>query len=270
MTRSIQSFKSLAFFLTLTFVLAGGLLNANSPDWITEKYPAYTLRYTLQEENHKNEYLALIDEGIKSVESFFNSPFQKPFEIVIHPDRSSLDAAWQKQFNLPEFKSECWMVASGDAFKLDMISPMLWETESCEHHFTDMEKTQKLITHELVHVFHGQWNKSPDFSETSGMDWFVEGMAAYVSGQCDEGRMSQVRTALEQHKLPEELANFWTGQFKYGLSGSMIMYLDTIYGKQRLLDLLKINCLKDLLAELDTTESVILFGWTQFMNGHFH
>ena len=112
MTRLVQSFKSLAFFLTLAFVLTGGILYAKSPDWITEKHPAYTLRYTLQDECNKNEYLALFEEGIKSVESFFNTPFQKPFEISIHPDRSSLEEAWQKQLNLPEFKSECWMVAS--------------------------------------------------------------------------------------------------------------------------------------------------------------
>lgn len=270
MTRLIQSVKSLAFILTLGFVLAGGFLHADTPDWITEKYPAYTIHYTLQDECNKLEYLSLINEGIKSVESFFNSPFQKPFEVIIHPDRHSLETAWQKQLNLPEFKSECWMVASGDAYRLDMISPLLWERESCEHRFADKDKTRKLIIHELVHVFHGQRNISPDFSELSGMDWFVEGMAAYVSGQCDEDRLAQVRTALEQHKLPEDLENFWTGSFKYGLSGSMIQYLQTIYGKQRLADLLKINSLKDLLAELDTTESVLLFGWTQFMNGPGH
>ncbi|MFZ4520792.1 MAG: hypothetical protein ACOYNC_03750 [Bacteroidales bacterium] len=49
--------------------------------------------------------------------------------------------------------------------------------ESCEHVYSEKLKTQQIITHELVNVYHGQLNAGPDFSDVSGIDWFVEGLA---------------------------------------------------------------------------------------------
>jgi hypothetical protein len=127
---------------------------------------------------------------------------------------------------MPEFKSECQMVASGIATKLDVISPKMWDTEACEHYYSDNQKTQRLITHELVHVYHGQWNQSPDFSNVEGIDWFVEGLATYASGQCDEQRIADVKKAITENKVPSSLDNFWTGKNKYGLSGSVVQFID--------------------------------------------
>ncbi len=88
-----------------------------------------------------NEDEKLTKNGIVSVTIFFNSPFNKEFDIVIHPNRHSLDSTWQKDWNSPDFKSECWMVGSGVASKLDIISPKIWDTESCEHKYADTAKT---------------------------------------------------------------------------------------------------------------------------------
>ena len=46
------------------------------------------------------------------------------------------------------------MVASGVAARLDMISPMAWDKQACEHSYKEADKTQQLITHELVHIYH--------------------------------------------------------------------------------------------------------------------
>src|SRR6187551_2042138 len=108
---------------------------------------------------------------------FFKSPFKNRFQLFIHPNRQSLDSSWQKDWNMPAFKSECWMVASGIATRLDVISPRRWDKEACEHVYAETKKTQLLITHELIHVYHGQLNTSPDFSNVDGIDWFVEGLA---------------------------------------------------------------------------------------------
>ena len=88
------------------------------------------------------------------------------------------------------------MVASGVASKLDMLSPLQWAKESCEHDYADKLKTQQIIAHELVHVFHGQLNVSPDFSDVTNLDWFVEGLATYASGQLDK-----VRTKPQTHLI---------------------------------------------------------------------
>jgi len=89
----------------------------------------------------KDAYVVLVDNGMHSVKHFFGSPYIKAFNIFIHPNRSSLDSAWQKDWNMPDFKSECWMVASGIATKLDMISPKTWDKEACEHIYVKRLKT---------------------------------------------------------------------------------------------------------------------------------
>ena len=61
-----------------------------------------------------------------------------------------------------------------------------------------------MITHELIHVYHGQLNVSPDFSNTEGIDWFIEGLATYASGQCDSMRISEVKVAIENNKIPQK------------------------------------------------------------------
>lgn len=84
------------------------------------------------------------------------------------------------------------MVASGIATKLDMISPKMWDKESCEHQYAETKKHNSSL-HELVHVYHGQLNASPDFSNVEGIDWFVEGLATYASGQCDSLRIAEIK-----------------------------------------------------------------------------
>jgi hypothetical protein len=177
--------------------------------WLTEKHKGYTLLYSSEDKMNIKEYNKLIKNGITSVKIFFYSSYTKEFNIFIHPGRHSLDSTWQKDWNMPEFKSECWMVASGVALKLDMISPKRWDKEACEHIYSETKKTQQLITHELVHVYHGQLNVSPDFSHVEGIDWFVEGLATFASGQCDSLRIADVKKAIRDNKIPENLDKFW-------------------------------------------------------------
>lgn len=211
------------------------------------------------------DYNQLVEYGIKSVKSFFNATYNKEFNIFIHPNRHSLDSSWQQDWNMPEFKSECWMVASGVATKLDVLSPKLWDKEACEHIYSETEKTQQLIAHELVHVFHGQLNVSPDFSNVEGIDWFVEGLATFASGQCDTLRISEVKKAIIGKTIPENLDNFWTGKIKYGLSGSVVMFIDHKYGRIQLKELLPLNKKAQILSVLKTSESELLNEWKQYI-----
>jgi len=243
------------------------LIDWHIPDnyWLTEKHSGYTLIYTSNDHQNIKAYNTLISDGITSVEAFFNSSFNNEFEIYIHPDRHSLDSTWQEEWNLPDFKSECWMVASGVAHRMDIISPIHWDKEACEHIYSETLKTQQLITHELVHVYHGQKNVSPDFSNTEGIDWFVEGLATYASGQCDSLRLFEVKKAVKDSKIPDNLDDFWSGKIKYGLSGSIVMYMDEKYGRAKLKELLPLNKKTEILTMLKTTESEFLEGWGKYV-----
>ncbi len=247
------------------FFLVGWRPSIN--EWLIESHNDYELSYTKADESNKEDFAVLFDNGITSAKAFFGTSYPKKFDIYIHPNRQSLDSTWRMDWNMPDFKSECWMVASGVASKMDILSPEMWDRDACEHVYAETIKTQQLIAHELIHVYHGQQNASPDFSNTEGLDWFVEGLATYASGQCDSLRIAEVRTAIGQNESPEKLDDFWKGKLRYGLSGSLVMYLDEHYGRDKLKKLLQFNKKSDLLAELSVTESELIDGWKTFAAG---
>lgn len=233
-------------------------------NWIIEKHKGYNLVYTSKDLKNIKEYDQLIENGLISVKEFFHSTYSKTFDVVIHPNRHSLDSTWQKDWDMPNFKSECWMVASGVASKLDIISPKTWDLESCEHKYSETINTQKIVTHELVHVYHGQFNSSPDFSNIEGIDWFVEGLATYASGQLDSLRVLEIKKAISENQIPKSLDDFWKGKLKYGLAGSMVMYIDIRYGRAKLIELLPFNKKVDLLLTLKTSESDLIDDWVSY------
>jgi len=254
-------------FAGLILGLAILISSWNIPDnkWLVKEYEHYTLMYTSADESNIDDYNKLLVSGISSAASFFKSSFTKKFTIIIHPGRNSLDSTWQTEWKMPEFKSECWMVASGMATRLDMISPVLWEKEACEHNYSDKKSTQQLITHEMVHVYHGQANKSPDFSNVEGIDWFVEGLATFVSGQCNSNRIATIKEAINGGQVPKGLDNFWTGKLKYGLSGSMVMFIENKFGRTKLKELLPLTKKSEILSSLQTTEPELLNEWEKYI-----
>jgi hypothetical protein len=248
--------KLLYFLISFVFVLP--------TEWQQKKEKGYILFYKPADQKHIDEYNSLIKNGMKEVKAFFSSGYQNEFAVCVHPDRHSLDSTWQHDWKMPEFRSECWMVASGVADRLDFISPQQWDSLSCEHRYSDKEGLQKLITHELVHVFHGQKNKSRDFSETENLDWFVEGLAAYASGQLD-GKLNEVKQAIQDSAVPLSLNDFWKGKLRYPLSASAVMYIDKTFGRKKLFALLHFTRKSEVLSALLMNEEKFLADWKIFM-----
>lgn len=233
-------------------------------DWFQKKEEGFVTCYKAGDSQYINEYNLFIRKGFKKVKTFFSSSYKNEFVVYVHPDRQSLDSTWQHDWKMPEFKSECWMVASGIANRLDMISPAKWTTQSCEHDYSNREETQRLITHELVHIYHAQHNKSKDFSESENMDWFAEGLATYASGQLTTTKLEQVKQAVKENNVPGSLNDFWKGKMRYQLSGSVILFIDKTYGRKKLISLLPFTKLSEVLSELDTTEEKLLARWNAF------
>jgi hypothetical protein len=236
-----------------------------SDNWLVSKQEGYKIYYKSPDKESFQEYARMIDQAEKQVRAFFNSDFQKEFSVFVHPDRASLDVQLSNDWGMPEFKTECWMVASGVSTKMDILSPKNWDRLACEHSYNDTLKTRQLITHELIHVFHGQQNNSPDFSDVTGIDWFVEGLAVYGSGQYDFERIASVTKAVAEDTYPKTLDDFWTGKLKYGFSGSMVMYIDKKVGRGKLNELLIYNRKIDLLNHLGMSETELLTEWKTFI-----
>jgi len=176
-----------------------------------------------------------------------------------------LTEVWRRDWNAPDFESECWMVASGTASKLSLLSPRTWKSEACEHNPDDARDTRLVVTHELVHVFHGQNNPNPNFDAMDDVGWFVEGLATYASGQLDGSKLAAAREAVEKGKAPDALENAWSGKYRYDVSGSIVKYIDLKFGRKTLLKMLKGTSEKELLGMLNVSETGLLVGWKDFV-----
>lgn len=209
---------------------------------------------------------SLIEKGRKTVGKFFHRKFQQDFEVYLHPNRRSLDSSWEKDWKMPGFKSECWMVASGVANRLDLVSPRSWPAEACDHGTSEEELTL-ILTHELVHVFHAQQNPSKDFGNTEGIDWFVEGLAVYASGQLTPVKIQEVQKAAAAGQTPTSLDDFWKGKLRYQLSGSIVAYIDQQYGRNKLAALLSLTKKSEVLAALAITENELIEAWKHELEG---
>jgi hypothetical protein len=266
--------KKYQFYIMKRSVLAIGLLllgtilfsrqvvaGDDSITWKKLIKKGYSIFFTANDEIEAKRSDIYIQSGINYVASFFDNSFHDTFNVYIFPDRSSLDKQWKKDWNDPAFRSECWMVASGVAYRLDILSSNAWAKEACDHNANDTTETRKVIWHELVHVFHGQYNPDHTFSYIEKLDWLVEGVATFVSGQLDNKRLQRVKQMVIDKKIPASLDDFWKGQDRYGLSGSMAAYIDKKYGRQKLFGLLKQVNKEAVLRALNISEDQLLSDW---------
>ena len=250
--------------MVLLFLIQG-YSRISAQEWHEAKGKLFNINFTAADSVIEPVCEKMLHSGYAAVERFFGKPYQQEFGVFIHPDRHSMDSAWSKDWSIPGFRSECWMVASGVALKLDILSPAKWDIEACEHKQADTRATRKLLTHELVHVFHGQYNASPDFSNVEGIDWFVEGLAVWASGQYEPARISEVKSCIRSGLTPDKLDDFWTGKLKYWFSGTMVMYIDIHFGHAKLIELLPFNHKAQILEALGISEKTLISGWKEFM-----
>lgn len=238
---------------------------AQKPDWQTLQNPKFTLHFTPADKDFSGEAISIFEKGVAEVEAFFGKPFPKKFDIFVFPQRAMLDKQWQQDWGDSTFQSACWMVASGVSHRFDLLSPRVWAAEACEHKASDSVAVFKLFTHELVHVYHGQHCKTPDFAGMDALGWWLEGLAVFTSGQLDEGRLAKVREQVAAGKSPEKLEQFWSGKNKYGLAGSVVAMLDGRFGRKMLADLLPLNSGEEIFKTLGLDENAIRSAWMEFL-----
>jgi hypothetical protein len=197
--------------------------------------------------------------GKAEVERYFGHAFPEPVRLTVAPNRASFDAALPAAWDMG--KSQCWMVGVGVADFLLVLSPQAWAKEACEHDPTDEAKTRRVVVHELTHVFHGQHNPTRDFSGADEIGWFVEGLAVVVSGQLDAEHRGDAAEAIARGAAPASLATAWSGRYRYGVSGSLVRYIEARYGRAMLFDLLPAKRQSDILGRLGVTEAELIQSW---------
>lgn len=195
----------------------------------------------------------------KHIERFFDHTFLTPYRVDISPHRKAFDGSFGTRFGVP--KTEKWMVAAGVSDTLYLLSPQVWKTEAVEHDPADKQHVRDILTHELVHVYHGQYCPKHDFEGMDDLGWLVEGVAVYVSGQLEHSHRDAARKAIAEGVAPTKLANAWSGRYRYGVCGSLVGYVDKRYGRKTLWKLLAITRPDQALGLLGITETQLLEDW---------
>lgn len=191
------------------------------------------------------------------VEAFFGGTFA--------PYRLELAASHAEMERLGGGPLPCFAVGMGTGsllLLLDPSDPARWRTEACAHEHDDEADVDRVIVHELVHVFHGQ--QRPDDRELERAEevgWFVEGLATYASGQLDAEREQQLRAVLAAGQAPRRLADAWAGNARYAVCGSLVRFVDQRLGRAGLKRLLAASTNAELLAALGLTEAELLAAW---------
>jgi len=164
------------------------------------------------------------------------------------------------------------MTGVGGTGAIHVLAPARWgDLASCEGRYTtyaDKEKTQKFITHELTHVFHGQARRKHNLDMANDISWFAEGLATYVSGQLTPSDIHDVQNAVQARTVPGSLngiATFDSILLRYNMMGSLAMYIDRISGRAKLESLMQFDSQKEILSNLGVTEQQFLDGWKLFM-----
>jgi hypothetical protein len=231
--------------------------------WGIKRNAEFTLNFTQHDSSVANSINEELRKGLDKVRDFFNSPYKEKFGVYIFRSRKSLDEEWRKSWGVPDFNSECWMVASGVGSRLDLLSPLNWKNEACEHNASDSIHVNRILTHELVHVYHGQINPNHDFAGMDEMGWFVEGLAVLVSGQLTDSKIYELKEVKAKNLFPLQLKNAWSGKYRYPVCGSLVRFVEKKYGREILFKLMKCTRNDECLKLLKTTEADLLDGWRE-------
>lgn len=224
---------------------------------------SFEVVYSPEDAAIAEEVEVVLQRGMADVEAFFGHPFPAPFEVDVFPDRAALDASFPPEWGMP--RTECWMVAAGVADSLRLLSPRVWHEEACEHDPDDPVHVRGILTHELVHVFHGQHNPTGDFVGADEVGWFAEGLAVLASGQLETGHLAPASEAVERGLAPKSLADAWSGRYRYAVSGTLVAYADATAGRAALFDALQATTQAELLEILGTTERDLLDAWSTWV-----
>jgi len=256
--------RTLALVIGLAWSAPGVAAPADSSlVWREAGGAGYTIHYTDADSAAVRSVSASVRQGMRVVEKFFGAPFPEPFDVRLFPARADLDRWWQAAWGMPDLHSECWMVASGTGPELDVLTPRVWKTEACEHDPADSARTARLLTHEIVHVYHGQHNPRPDFEGLDAIGWFPEGLATYASGQLAHEHAGQAHEAIERGKAPARLEDGWSGKYRYAVSGSLVRYVDAKWGRKAIVLMMADTSEAGILARLHTEEATLLRDWRQ-------
>jgi hypothetical protein len=179
----------------------------------------------------------------------------------VYPDRASLTEYWRSAWSQPALVPECWMIASATRSIAVALSPRVWAQSACGHNASDASYVRRIISHEIVHVLHGQLNPLPEVNSVASLKWLTEGLAFYAAGQLDDAGRAQLRALIAAGYAPTSLESILTGQGGYGAAASIMAYIDRRFGRATVRSLTRAGSTAEALTMLGVSEAALLQGW---------
>ncbi len=210
-------------------------------------------------------YVRMAEEAERRIAAFFGKGFRKTLTIQICSSRAAFDRALAKAWGMPA--TQPWMVGAAGADRVYFLSPRVWKAEAHEHDPNDAGAMSRLVAHELVHAYHAQFNPTRDLDGLDPMAWFVEGLATFVSGQESTQHAGRAKALLTSSSFPNSLETIWAGPSRYALAGSLVRFVETRFGRPRVVRLLSATTNAEALQVLGTTESELLREWKAWLAG---
>lgn len=201
--------------------------------------------------------------GATLAESFFGAPFPRPVAVRVFPDRASFDRHLRDAWGMVDVA--CWMVGGAEEGGLVLLSPRVWREEACDHDPADAAHLRDLIAHELIHVYHMQVNATDAFDGVDGLDWLVEGVATWASGQLERSHMARAREAVATGAAPATLGDAWSGPYRYGVAGSLAAFVGERVGAEGRRALLEATTLAEVLRAVGLSEEELLAEWAAWV-----
>jgi hypothetical protein len=223
----------------------------------------HTLWYATAAPGEVAELDPLLSTGMDLVADALGVPWQRPVTVTITADRAAFDASLPAAWRLAP--TGCELVARGAAEALFVLAPRAWSEQACGHDAADREHVALVLRHELVHALHGQHNPRPDVAGMQELAWFVEGLATFASGQLEQECDTEARRALAAGQAPARLADAWSGEFRRGVCGSLVAYLDAHCGPDTLQPMLGATTQAELLALAGLNEEELLADWAAWV-----
>ncbi len=255
---------AVACFLVFACAEGSGPNDAGARLWSSVGDAAVRVEYRGEDASLASATLEHARAGRAAAEAFLGEPFPDGFTVRVYPDRASLTDYWRSAWREPALVPECWMIASATRSLAVTLSPRVWSKSACSHDGADATHVRRIISHEIVHVLHGQLNPLPEVNSVAALKWLTEGLAYCGAGQMDDAARAQVRALIARGYAPTSLESILTGEGGYAAVASIVAYIDSTYGRAKLRGLVRATSTSEALSMLSVSEEALLEGWRAF------
>lgn len=252
----------------LLWFAASAACSATSPqdpgtNWLTLQDAAVTFRYVAADADVVISLRDLVRSGSANASAFLGLPYPEPLTVEVAPSWDQFVGRFRENYRV---SPECGTLGAALRTTFQILTPRVWRTKPCPHDPDRPGLLSRAVWHELIHVLHMQQQlaqrpEATNFYPTPR--WIIEGLAVYGSGQLDTDFAGYARSRLQAGFAPTTLAEVSNDPHLFGLAGSLVGYIDALYGRATMGRLVRVRTDAEALAVMGADEATLVSGWRQ-------